>query len=138
MIQEFLTENMQEKFQNYGTTIFHHHSIQDLENEELVEKMNNLKVSNKGYFGKIFGFTQPSDFLMNVVFDGKGVVHFGGNVGCSGHRRNYFLPIFQPATNVRSDLKDFVQPYAESGYDKGITMMIDGEFWDDLTTALMT
>ena len=134
MIQEFLTENMQEKFQNYGTTIFHHHSIQDLESEELVEAMNNLKVSNRGYFGKIFGFTQPSDFLVNVVFDGKGVVHFGGNVGCSGHRRNYFLPIFQSGTNVRSDLKDFVQPYAESGYDKGITMMIDGEFWDDLTT----
>ena len=133
MVQRFINENKYVMLNFEGkTTLYHNHSIQLMNEQELDKEMNAVHVSKTGYFGKIFGFTQVRDFLMNIEGREKGILHYGGSYGSDDERRNWFLPFYEFPPGGEKSLKSFVKPMVKGGKSNGVVLAIDGEFWDDI------
>ena len=59
--------------------LYHNHSVQYKSQEELeaaYDKLSPLDFNN--YFWNIVGNTQLSQILINLEFNGKGIMHYGG------------------------------------------------------------
>ena len=132
MKERFINENKVLEHQFDKLTLFHNHSVQYKDTVTLQRQMQDLKVSNLGYFGQIFGYTQLSDFLTLLSFNGEGVLHFGGGFSTNRMRRNWFLPFYQSNASMKIDLKTFVKPTVKGGRENGLNFMLDGEFWDSI------
>ena len=109
--------------------LFHNHSIQYLTEDQIEKRFETMAISAGGYFQNMFGFTQLSDFLLDIKFSGEGVLHFGGRFSDIPEPRNVFVPYFKCPTRNES-LRSFINPLAKSGIEQGIEILLDAEVYD--------
>ena len=108
-----------------NTDFYHWHTLNELPKENLV---HNSTVFWKYFFPNLISHTQLEDFLLNLDFNGAGVLHYGGYLADNKLPRNRFTPFYKKPKDLQ-DIKSYV-PYARSGSDNGITFLLDAETYD--------
>ena len=131
MFHRFVSENSQRYPFMEGGNLYHNHSLQHMSKDEIDNIWNTLKITAGGYYRNIFGFTQLSDFLMDLKFIDEGVLHFGGSFSDIPNKRNMFIPYFNPPLNgTDKALKEFIRPMAKAGIKHGLHLVLDAEVYD--------
>ena len=132
MFKRFVFENkVQHPIFESNPNLYHNHSIQYLTEDEIENRFENLEKRAGGYFQNMMGFTQLSDFLLDLKFSGEGILHFGGSFSDIDDPRNMFVPYFKPPSNNAS-VREFISPSAKSGIQHGIEMVLDAEVYDGM------
>ena len=129
----FVEQNMIKNITSIPTStyIHHNHSLQYIE-DWIDWNADGYEVWWYQWFLRYhlswFSHVNMEDFLLRLDFDGKGVLHYGGGKADNNVPRNRFVPFYQDPSDI-NDLRSF-KPFAKSGKNNGITLMLDAETYD--------
>ena len=124
MFEDFISLNQERKFNNFSNIDIHHyHSTQDLGKQELFQT-DQLE----SYFRTVAAPNQFTDLILYLTFDGAGVYHEGGYTFAMRETCHWIAPFPKPSDNY-FNLSSII-PFAKSGLERGLTMILDVETFD--------